>query len=379
MNVPILLVLALGVAVRAGAVDGQAPPLRYTVSPLPLKGGVEAVISIPAFGSKRMFCSAFLPGPSAETDEAPCGTQAAALRISPTALSIGKVLLTIEACTSSRRVESGNECWSYGGDVDSGFRPLSAGAAGARAPGAAAPTPGGLADSAPPLLRSAAPAAPAPDAPPAQGRHWKAEAQPGAAPKPAKREFRGHDGRVYVREDPAAGSLADKDERYRKALAADPAVRAAYENWRDLDDAGRRDALQRMSDIQAETYGVAPSKVVLHHGGQPGELAHYSSSDNNLTMNTASPYYNSPSMEINAVSHEARHRWQHSLVDQLRTPGFAGEERALGEAFKVSFDHYCSPGGARGCDYATYRNQLVERDAFEQGEAAALYLRQQRQ
>jgi hypothetical protein len=82
-------------------------------------------------------------------------------------------------------------------------------------------------------------------------------------------------------------------------------------------------------------------------------------------------------MQVNSISHEARHRWQHSLVSRLPRLDPRSEERALAEAFKVSFANYCSPGGVRSCDYATYRNQLVERDAFEQGEAAALYLRSQ--
>lgn len=368
MSVPILAAVVLAGAVRAGAA-GAAPPLRYSVSPVPVKGGVEISVSIPMFGSQRLACAAFIPGTDTESGERPCGSQAAVLRMTPTELSKGKVYIRVTACAGP------DECWSYGADVASGLSSPT-GAAQAAAP--VAPAPGWLADTAPPLLRSAAPAAPA--APAAgQGHRWSAEAKPEPAPKLAGRRFRGHDGRVYVREDPAPGSAADKDERYRRALAEDPKVRAAYEGWRGLDDAGRRDALQRMSDIQAEVYGVAPSQVVLKNGGKPGELAHYSTGDRKLTMNTASPYYNSPSMQINAVSHEARHRWQHSLVERLPSPGFAGEERALAQAFKVSFDNYCSVGGVRSCDYATYRNQLVERDAFEQGEAAALYLRQQRQ
>lgn len=326
MSVPILAAVILAAAVRAGAAGARQPPLRYTVSPVPVKGGVEISISIPAFGPERLICGAFIPGTDTESDERPCGPQAAVLRMTPTELSKGKVYIGVTACTGSRRAAGPSECWSYGADVASG---LSSAAGAASAASGAAPPPAavGLADTAPPLLRSAAPAAPA--APAAgQGHRWSAEAKPEPAPKPGGRRFRGHDGRVYVREDPAAGSAADKDERYRRALAEDPKVRAAYEGWRGLDDAGRLDALQRMSDIQAEVYGVAPSQVVLKNGGKPGELAHYSTGDRKLTMNTASPYYNSPSMQINAVSHEARHRWQHGLVERLPSPGFSKASRS---------------------------------------------------
>jgi hypothetical protein len=373
MRVPVLLLLAL-----AGAARAQQPPLRYTVSPVPIKGGQEVTVSIPAFGSQRLTCSAFIVGADCQSDEQPCGPQAAVLRMTPTVLSVGKVTIQIDACPTSQRDRTIGNCWSYGGDVASDLHPSAAAAV--RAPAKNAPATGVLSDSkAPSLLRSGAP-----DAPPAaaSGGHWSAEPPAKAAlpPEPVGRRFRGHDGRVYEREDPAAGSVTDKDEKYRRALAADPVVRAAFDNWRNLDDAGRRDALQRMSDIQASAYGVAPSQVALQPNGKPpGMVAHYTGADRKMTINTSNPYYNSPSMQINAVSHEARHRWQHSLVLRLPSRDLDVEERVMAKAFKVSFDNYCSPGGARDCDYSTYRNQLVERDAFEQGEAAALYFRTQPQ
>ncbi len=370
--------LALAAAGALAAAPDVPPALRFTVEPSVIMGGQEVVVMISAFGSKRMLCSAMIVGADVESDEQPCGTQRAVLRMTPTVLSAGKVTVGVSACTGTLRVaDPANECWSYEQNVDSGLRHTGGSAAPAAAKTAPPPAaaPGGLSDeTAPPLLRGGAAATAAPGA--QTGHRWSAEPKPEPDAKPSGRQFRGHDGRVYTRQDETAGSLADKDEKYRKALAGDPAVREAFEGWRDLDDAGRRDALQRMSDIQAAAYGVEPSQVALHHGGGPGEIAHYSPDDRKMTINTASPYYNSPSMQVNAISHEARHRWQHSMVERL--PALRGDDRALAEAFKVSFDNYCSVGGVRSCDYATYRHQLVELDAFDQGEAAALYLRQQR-
>lgn len=379
MNVFCILLMAFAGSAGAAIVS---PQVRFTVSPSVIKGGDDVVVTIPAFGREHMLCHAIIVGADCESNEAPCGTQEAVLRMRPTILSMGKVTINVSACTLSRHANNANnECWSYEKDLDSGLRRTAGGSSASPAKAAPAPAPGGLGDdAAPPLLRSA----PAPAAPSSAriSRGWTAEsASQGAEPeaKPASRQFRGHDGKVYVREEPPKESVAAKDEKFRKAVAADPAVRAAYADWRNLDDNARQAALQRVSDIQSSVYGIEPSPVLLKSGMQPpSKVAEYSRGDRTMTINKSNPYYNSPSMQLNAVSHESRHRWQHALVLKLPSLPDGSEERALAVAFKVSFDNYCSVGGKPACDYATYRNQLVERDAFEYGEAAALHLRGQK-
>ena len=63
----------------------------FTVSPVPVKGGVEVTVSIPPFGARRLICSSYIPGADCESDEQVCGPQAAALRMTPTILSLGQV------------------------------------------------------------------------------------------------------------------------------------------------------------------------------------------------------------------------------------------------------------------------------------------------
>lgn len=372
-----LLLLLLTGMVLAQHPAPRKPDVQWGLTPDPVIAGQSLTVTVAPFGAKGR-CDAFIRFQGGRTS-VECGLRTVKFALPPVESSTAKVVVVnLSACLpGGPDPKTRFTCWSFEksvrrlpGSVAAPARPA------AKPAPAAAPAPeGAISETAAAPVREVKEGAPILARTPSRAG-IDAELLDKLSGSPHIREVRGLDGRMYTVADPPEGSVQAKDDRYRLALLKDDQVRRAYDGWGGLDEQAKLAALQRASALQAESYGISPVPVELGPISSPGTLAHYSPASHKITVDSSKRFLKDPDMAFNVISHESRHSYQHQLVERLNAGKLAAgsEEAALAEGFKKSFADYCCVKCRRSCDYPTYRDQLVERDAFEQGEAATVYL-----
>lgn len=146
------------------------------------------------------------------------------------------------------------------------------------------------------------------------------------------------------------------DEKKRKDLAqkleADPELKKAKKDWATLDVDKRKQVLQKVADMMADTYGVPKTTIEMYNKPKDDdgsvENGYYNHRDGKLHLNSNADSAFGKGMEriMSTVVHENAHRYQATLVEKLDKgtikEGDAEYEQAW--LFKLNNKDYIQPG-----------------------------------
>lgn len=129
-------------------------------------------------------------------------------------------------------------------------------------------------------------------------------------------------------------------------------------NWEKLTQDERKECIGRLAEHHASVLNLEePPKIQYYAAKDRCDCGFYLHDANTIYLNSNN--LDNASETADTLSHEYRHCYQHTRAEKLEN------ERDL--AFKEGFDDYIQPED----DYAAYREQLVERDAWAYGTATA--------
>ena len=128
------------------------------------------------------------------------------------------------------------------------------------------------------------------------------------------------------------------------------------EEWRNLDDAQRLDALREAESRMAETQGRPPVEVKVEQM-ESGVYGGYNRKDGVIRISQEHLRSSETAEVLDTVVHEGRHAYQHYAVEH---PGFHPNQAEV-EAWDWNMQHYLSPEmlGQRA-----YMQQPIEADAY---------------
>lgn len=129
----------------------------------------------------------------------------------------------------------------------------------------------------------------------------------------------------------------------------------------------KKDMVRRSVDVACQRQGVSPTKLSFPTVAETNKSGGwFNRGENTIAVTDKGLKGNKPYL-FDTLEHEARHKWQHDLVDKLRRGELTHpQDIELAQKFEKEFANYINSNK----DFDAYYKQLVEVDAREAGRNA---------
>ncbi len=167
----------------------------------------------------------------------------------------------------------------------------------------------------------------------------------------------------------------DQSDRVAKALANDPDMQKAQANWPAMTDAEKAATLKTVIAAQSKAMGIPAPEVVVDNGmKEAGQTVDgvYNPDDGKLHINMdKDAMASSLPGALSIAAHGNTHRYQQTLIDRLNSGKLQENdpEYAQAKLFAVNDAPHGYIGPGEGL--ASYQQQPVERDAWNNGARTA--------
>ena len=167
----------------------------------------------------------------------------------------------------------------------------------------------------------------------------------------------------------------DQSDQVAKALANDPVMQKAQANWPAMTDAEKAATLKTVIAAQSKAMGIPAPEVVVDNGmKEAGQTIDgvYNPDDGKLHINMdKDAMASSLPGALSIAAHENTHHYQQDLVDRLNSGKLQENDPDYAQAklFAVNDAPHGYIGPGEGL--ASYKQQPVERDAWNNGARTA--------